>query len=168
MEKYIKQTIDAHYTDDFIKEKLYLILPKFIEYYGEDIINTLVNAIRSTTVHLCKPYDDFQKFINLKLNLSMDMYYNKFLNSEIINQSNGLSYSETSYVIYDEDTDTFINKGKDRKIIFIKSPVLVGGNENKKATDEIIRILIHEFIIRMKSNRLRKNRGSNFVLFLRL
>ena len=128
-----------------------MILTSFLKYYGEDIVNLLVSTIRSTNIYLCYPHQDFQRFINLKLNISMDNYYNKYLNSDIINQSNGLSYTETSYVIYDEDTKEFINKGADRKIIFIKMPNQRNGLDDRNSYDEIIRILIHEFIIRMKS-----------------
>ena len=78
MNEYIKQTIDSHYSEEFIREKLYLILTSFLKYYGEDIVNLLVSTIRSTNIYLCYPHQDFQRFINLKLNISMDNYYNKY------------------------------------------------------------------------------------------
>lgn len=154
MEKYIKEIIDQRYDNNFIKEKLYVIIPKIVEYFGENNLNTIIEAIRSIDIYICPFEQEMVRFINSKLNLKIDNYYNNYLNRDLVNSSNGISYSITADVAYDENTKEFVNKGRDRKVIFLKdmSKYAYVNKENAKLAEEhLFKTLIHEFVRQIKS-----------------
>ncbi|MGM9834222.1 MAG: hypothetical protein ACI31M_00365 [Bacilli bacterium] len=154
MEKYIREIISQRYDNDFIKEKLYVIIPKIIEYFGEKYLNIIVDTIRNVDIYLCPFEQEMVRFINSKLNLKIDNYYNNYLNKDLVNSSNGISYSLTADIAYDKNTEEFINKGRDRKIIFLKdmSKYAYVNKENARlANEHLSKTLIHEFVHQIKS-----------------
>lgn len=151
MRKYINDIIDRNYNDSSVKSILKLVLPYLIDYYGKQNISLIVDALRTTTFLVCPSNASLEKFINNTLNIQIDNYFNTYLNSSLINSSNGISYTESSRVIYDKNTDSFINKGVDRKIIFIRELKDLNFENISSKEETIIRVVIHELIKKMKS-----------------
>lgn len=142
MDEYIKEIINRNHSNDYIRKKLYMIIPKIVEYYGEKNLNTIIEAIKSVEFCLCPFEKEMARFIDDRLYLKIDNYHNNYLNRDLINSSGALSYSIAANVAYDVDNEEFVNKGIDRKIIFIKE-----GFQNE---EYILKTIIHEFIIQIK------------------
>lgn len=119
MNDYIKDIVDSGFKDNYVKETLYLIIPHIIAYYGEKHLNTILDAIRNTTIYVCPTNQPLNNFISNKINIGLDSYYSKAFNSSLNNRP-GIIYEEHPRVIIDEETKEFRNKGTERKIIFIK------------------------------------------------
>lgn len=149
--EYIKDIINQQYSNNYIKEKVFVIAEKLTDYYGEKYLNTIIDAIRSVDIFLCPFEKEMTRFIDDHLYIKIDNYYDNFLNRNLINSRNGISYSISPNIIYDKNNEEFVNKGINRKIIFLKELSHYANNltiENNEQT--ITRMLIHEFIIQIK------------------
>lgn len=157
MNSYIKDVIDSVFKDNYVKETLYLIVPNLINYYGEKSLNIILDAIRNTTIYVCPTNQPFSNFISNKISITLDSYYNKVLNTELLNNKQGIIYEEHPRVIIDEDTKKFRNIGTERKIIFIKD------QNNTLARNNTSEELKCATIIRSLVSLIKSNKENNVI-----